>query len=264
MRKEREGSEVGATAVEVTIMLPIFLCAVFAIIWFGQMYNARAALVAAVSTGARLAYTRGDSTLAGVPATSIINQINAWRALGCPAGGGMAPTLQALLVKPNPTATANLGLGWYTSEFTRLFGAGYCLNLPPQYVMSIIYAHQSMLSQVSDVGFPCDGSNCIKCIPLHAGTKDICAPGQARTLQPGNCPTNATPVPPATIGAPLPGFGTAGYPNNYNGVFCQFQASSAVIDPLIGLLRVVSNGNLNPAIMQESGFFSHKPARGPI
>lgn len=180
-------NEKGNTFLEVVILLPLFLGAIFFIIYLAFIINAKKSIVSAVENGVRLAGTRGKSALysgdvISTPvrpvATGAIKAIDMWHLLDAGLGAR-----EQLLVNTGLEADPAVNLATYSQYVSEIFGAEMdrhtLQDLPPYYSYAIAYTVQAMRMTFGDgIRYPCDpadpenGDNCLLCRPVNPVTFD--------------------------------------------------------------------------------------------
>lgn len=216
------GGERGAVFVDLAFALPIFLAAIFIILWYSYMLNARAAITAAVTTAARLAVTRGDVYRLGYSIVQYrYDEQNAGEVqLYTNLSGGYTDTDYDQWSAEDPD---NLGNECSPSIASKL---------PMTYHHALVYAYRAMADSVgSTLRFPCDptaadGDGCVTCyFELFGAT---CAEVTA---------------------------GTVVLPKDTMILVCDYKPYNLLMAPILGLLKTVSGD-------PHMGIFTRKASTG--
>jgi len=196
--------------VEIAFCLPFVLLFIFLIIWVSFSLHAKSSLDSALNHSIRLAATRGIKETVG---SKIISDVQDWT-----GGGPISGPLQLLLAN-NRTWLGDADT-YYTHLTQNTFPAlASMADLPPEYIYFYIYVGEEMRESVGDyVKFPCDpnaadGAGCLSCAPLNPDSLTV-------------SPYAADP------------------PRRSMGFECSFRPSGVFVEPVVGLLRLLSGDNL--------------------
>ena len=229
--------------VEAVILLPLVLLVVMFIIWIGVTVNAKHALESSVAIAVRQAATRGNADAVGRDLT-LLRNAETWMANVTSRAPG---ALERLLISPSiPTAN---GYTYYYSQWGPRFGAGWTNSLPPSYALSLVYAYEGLKRGVGeDIRYPCDpfgttfpdGPGCARCTNLHPSTRTMApAAGMSAGLIP-----------------PQPLLREPQFNRNWVGVACEYRPSNVLVNPLVGLITIITgSGGMSAIVISTQQFF---------
>lgn len=204
---KRLAAERGVSMIQTAITLPLFLFIVFFIIFISVTYNAKSGLVEATRHGARLALSRGDQNVGGVG--GIIPLLDSYSA----SGGVLPPAL-------NNSGLPNAELDY---DDWKVF-------LSPSSSSPPFYDNANNLNQLRDY---------YAIAYVYRTMREVVGEG---ILYPCDCPDNSD----CSNGAQLNGCVTCVNPFDATspdqGIKCVYRPSSAVLNPVLALLRLISSG----------------------
>lgn len=233
-------TEKGATMIEFILFFPVFLCALYLIIWLGVIVNARGALRAAVDNGVRLAATRGKAELYGKtdPADPVVKygaipDIDRWVYTNTNfgttySGSSNSPDRSGLLTqKPQDIQKYDQGVAQVFSGLAPNSTGTYNFlsEMPPEISYAIAYIVQNLRMGVGEsLRYPCnprgpDGDNCLLCLPINPTTFD-----QSPMV------ANAADI-------------NSNILNRRFAIKCEFKPAPFLLRPLLNLIAMVSGQN---------------------
>lgn len=232
--RHHPAAESGATLIETLIILPLFLFLILLVIWYGVSLNERATLDTAVGHGIRLAATRGNTRLVH---DEILTSVHTWNGEAIGTSVFTHPKLKELLVFPGTLpdgSPAQWGdvrpilnhdvVGAFEGTLSDLYGGQTPFQkLPPEYIYTIIYIHQTVRQSLGDsVRYPCnpndpDGAGCLLCSFLNPETFTAQPNLQYNVGHPGEPP-----------------------PTNLIAVECSYRPATFLLTPLVKMLSMVS------------------------